>query len=88
MGCRLWGRTESNRTEVTHKGHLNSFLPSSAQVVKNLPTMQETWAQFFCREDPLEKDMETQSSILAWRIPWTGEPSGPQSMGSQRVGHD
>ena len=50
--------------------------------------MQETWARFFCREDPLEKDMETYSSILAWRIPWTEEPSGLQSMRSQRIGHD
>ena len=65
MGCRLWGRTESNRTEVTPKGHLNSFLPSSAQVVKNLPTMQETWARSLGGEDPLEKEMATYSSILA-----------------------
>ena len=48
-------------------------------------TMQETWVQFLNWEDPLKKEMATHSSILAWRIPWTGEPGGLQSMGSQRV---
>ena len=47
---------------------------------------QETWVQFLGREDPLEEGMATHSGILAWRIPWTEEPSGLQSMGSQRVG--
>ena len=50
--------------------------------------MQETWAQSLGQEDPLEKEMATHSSILAWRIPWTEEPGGLQSMGSLRVGHD
>ena len=59
-----------------------------AQMVKNLPPMQETWVQSLGQEDPLEKEMATHSSILAWRIPWTEEPGGPQFMGSQRVGHD
>ena len=59
-----------------------------AQLVKNLSAMQETWVQSLGREDPLEKEMATHSSILAWRIPWTEEPGGLQSMGSQRVGHD
>ena len=59
-----------------------------AQLVKNLPTMQETWVQALGWEDPLEKGMAMHSSILAWRIPWTKEPGGLQSMGSQRVGHD
>ena len=59
-----------------------------AQTVKNLPAMQETWVQSLGQEDPLEKGMATHSSILAWRILWTEEPSGLQSMGSQRVGHD
>ena len=54
-----------------------------AQSVKNLPAMQETWVQFLGREDPLEKEMATPSSILAWRIPQTEEPGGLQSMGSQ-----
>ena len=58
------------------------------QVVKNLPAMQETRVQCLGREDPLEKEMATHSSILAWRIPWTEEPCGLQSLGSQRVGHD
>ena len=59
-----------------------------AQRLKHLPAMQETWVWFLGWEDPLEKEMATQSSILAWRIPWTEEPGGLQSTGSQRVGHD
>ena len=47
-----------------------------AQLVKNLPAMQETWVQFLGWEDPLEKEMATHSTILAWRIPWTEEPGG------------
>ena len=58
-----------------------------AQMVKRLPTMQETWVQSLGREDPLEKEMATHFSILAWRIPWTKEPDRLQSMGSKRVGH-
>jgi len=57
-------------------------------MVKNLSAMQETWVRSLGWDDPLEKEMATHSSILAWRIPWTEEPSGLQSMGSQRVGHD
>ena len=59
-----------------------------AQVVKNLPAMQETQVQSLGCKDPLEKEIATHSSIFAWRIRWTEEPSGLQSMGSQRVGHD
>ena len=59
-----------------------------AQMVKCLPTMQETQVQSLGREDPLEKEMATHSSILAWKIPWTEEPGRLQSMGLQRVGHD
>ena len=59
-----------------------------AQLVKNLPAIQETWVQSLGWEDPLEKGMATHSSILAWRIPWTGEPGGLQFMGSQRVRYD
>ena len=51
-----------------------------AQSVKNLPAMQETWDRFLGREDPLEKEKATHSSILAWRIPWTEEPGRLQSM--------
>ena len=60
----------------------------SSPVVKNLPAMQETWVQSLGRKDPLEKEMATHSSILAWEIPWTEEPSRLQSMGSQIIGHD
>ena len=60
----------------------------TAQMVKNLPVMQETWGPSLGREEPLEKEMDTHSSILAWRIPWTEEPGRLQSMGLQRVRHD
>ena len=53
------------------------------QTVKNLPAVQETWVQSPGGEDPLEKRIATHSSILAWKIPWTEEPGGLQSMGSQ-----
>ena len=59
-----------------------------AQLVKNLPAMQETLVWFLGWEDPLEKETATYSSILACRIPWTEEPGRLQSMGSQRVRHD
>ena len=59
-----------------------------AQTVKHLPTMQETRVQSLGWEDSLEKEMTTHSSTLAWKIPWTEEPGRPQSMWSQRVGHD
>ena len=58
------------------------------QKVKNLPAMQETWVPSLDGEDPLEKGMASLSSIPAWRIPWTEEPGGQQSMGLQRAGHD
>ena len=57
-------------------------------MVKNLPAKQESWARSLGREDPLEEEMATHSSVLAWEIPWTEEPSGLQSMGSQRLGYD
>ena len=59
-----------------------------AQLVKNLPAMQETRVQFLGWEDPLEKEMATHSSALAWKIPWTEERGRLQSMGLQRVGHN
>ena len=59
-----------------------------AQMVKYLSAMQETQVRSLGREDPLEKGMAAHSSILAWEIPWTAEPGGLQSTGSQRVGHD
>ena len=58
------------------------------QMVKRLPAMQETWVRSLGQEDPLEKEMASHSSILAWRIPWTVDPGRLQSIGSQRVGHD
>ena len=58
------------------------------QMVKNLPAIQVTWVRSLGWEDPLEKGMATHSSILAWRIPGTGEPGGLLSMGSHRVGHN
>ena len=57
-------------------------------MVKNPSTVQETWVLSLGWEDPLEEEIATHSSILAWRIPWPEEPGGLQSMGSQRVGHD
>ena len=59
-----------------------------AQMVKNLSAVWETKVQSLGEEDPLEKGMTAHSGILAWRIPWTEEPGGLQSVGSQRVGHD
>ena len=59
-----------------------------AQMIKNLPAMWETWVWTLAREDPLEEGTATHSSLLAWRIPWTEEPGGLQSMELQRVGHD
>ena len=59
-----------------------------AQMVKNLPTMRETWVQFLRQDKPLEKRMANHSIILAWKIPWTEEPGGLQSMELQRVGHN
>ena len=59
-----------------------------AQMVKCLPTMQETQVQSLGQDDPLGKEMATHSSTLAWKIPWTEEPGRLQSMGSLRVGHD
>ena len=64
------------------------MLDSVAQMVRKLLAMQKTWVQPLGQEDPLEEEMATHSSILAWRIPWTEEPGGLQSMGSQRVKED
>ena len=67
------------------------YLPRTslvAQMVKRLTTMQETRVQSLGQEDPLEKKMPPHSSTLAWKIPWMEERGRPQSMGSQRVGHD
>ena len=58
------------------------------QTIKRLPEMPETWVQSLGQEDPLEKEMATHSSIVAWKIPWMEEPGRLQSMGLQRVRHD
>ena len=59
-----------------------------AQRVKHLPAMQETWVRFLGWEDPLEKEIATHSSTLAWKIPWMEKPSRLQSVGSQRIRHN
>ena len=69
-----------------HPAYLNPCL-HFAQLVKNLPALQETWVRALGREDPLEKEIATHSSILAWEIPCKEKPGGLQSVGSQRVGH-
>ena len=69
--------------------HLEAYGTSMvAQVVKNLPAMQETWFRSLGREGPLEKGMATHSSVLAWKIPWMEEPGRLRSTWSQGVGHD
>ena len=80
----VWG---SQLIAASHLVCLTSLpgLPCVAQTVKNLPAMWETRVRSLGWEDPLEKGMATHSSILAWRIPWTEEPGGLQSLGSQRA---
>ena len=69
--------------------HIHTWASLVVQtMVKDLPAMQEAQLQSLGREDPLEKRIATHFSILAWRIPWTEEPGGLQSMGLQRAGHD
>ena len=65
-----------------------AIAPLVAQMVKRLPTMLETWVRSLGRENPLEKEMATHSSVLAWKIPWTEEPGRLQSTGLQRVRDD
>ena len=84
------------KASYNSKGYVCHLLISSdiiwtslvAHRLKHLPAMWETWVRSLGREDPLEKEMATHSSILGWRIPWTKEASKLQSTGSQRVGHD
>ena len=71
-----------------YKVHVYYLVSLVAQMVKSLPTMRETWVQSLGQENPLEKEMATHSSLLAWRGPWTEEPGGLPSMGSQGVEHD
>ena len=67
---------------------INSLTSLVAQTVKRLSTMQETRVRLLGREEPLEKEMATHPSTIAWKIPWTEDPGRLQSMGWQRVGHD
>ena len=80
VGSLLWG--------IFLTQGLNSRASLVAQMVKCLPTIWETWVRSLGQEDPLKKEMATHSSIHAWKIPWTEEPGGLQSMGLQRVRHD
>ena len=77
-----------HRVSEIMEGFTVSWISLVAQMVKNLPPVQDTQVQSLGREDPLEKGMATHSSTLAWSIPWTEEPGWLQSMGLQRVGHD
>ena len=85
---------EKNKSATSHSQHFYYYLSTDfrtslvAQTVKRLHTMQETRVRFLGREDPLEKEMATHSSTLAWKIPWMEERGRLQSMGSQRLGHD
>ena len=86
VGCCLWGHTESDTLKW-----LSSSSSSIVQIglpcgsaVKNLPAMQETWVWSLGWKDPLEKEVATHCSILAWEIQWTEEPGGLQSMGLQK----
>ena len=90
VGYSPWGRKESDMTEwllFTSLHEVFRGLPGGS-MVKNLPAKQETWIRSLGKEDPLEKEMATHSSIFAWKIPWTGELGRLQSTGSQRVGHN
>ena len=83
----LWYSKNSSRIPLYYLLHLY-FYTLVAQRLKHLPAMWETWVRSLGWEDPLEKEMATHSSILAWRIPWMEEPGGLQFMGLQRVGHN
>ena len=85
MDCIVHGVAKSQTQLSNFHFHVASLV---AQTVKRLPAMWETWVQSLGREDPLEKEMATHSSTLAWKIPWMEKPGRLQSMGLQRVGHD
>ena len=82
QGLSLWGLAYCLTQSLVGRGFPGGLM------VKNPPVSAgEAWVPFLGQEDPLEKEMATHSSILAWEIPWTEEPGGQQSRGSQRVGH-
>ena len=82
----MWAPPPLNPSSLTVWSVPWAFLV--VEMVKNLPAIQENWVQSLGWDDPLEKGMANHSSVLAWRTPWTEEPGGLQSMGSQRVGHN
>ena len=88
----LWKHSRLKKTKRTSPSGQSWFstvwASQVAQMVKNLPAMQETWVQSLGQEDPLEKEMATHSSILAWKIPWVEEPGRLQSMGLLGVRHN
>ena len=93
VGCSSWDHKELETTErACMQGSSGSLVWNKqilmAQRLKHLPAIQETGVRSLGREDPLEKEMATNSSTLAWKIPWTKEPGRLQSMELQRVGHD
>ena len=86
-GC-AWASVPISESVILTRGLEGAGASLVAQRLKHLPPMRETRVRSLGREDPLEKEMVTHSSILAWRIPWTEEPGRLQPTGSQRVGHD
>ena len=82
LGCTAGTLPEATKLILT--GFRGGQASLVAQMIKNLPAMQETWVRSLGQEDPLKEGMASHSIILAWRIPWTEEPSGLQSMGSQK----
>ena len=82
-----FGNSSMDRSSRT-RSFWKLFIDLVAQMVKHLPAMPETWVWSLGWEDPLEKEMATHSTTLAWKIPWTEKPCRLQSMGSQSVGHD
>ena len=95
MAEMVWGHHVTGRSRAVKRngvpwclGFLVPWASLVAQRLKHLPATWETWVQSLGQKDPLEKELATHSSILAWRIPWTGEPGGIESTGWKRVGHD
>ena len=81
----IWPRSCKLRTNWRFDRTYDRWASLVAQTVKNLPAVQETWVWSLGWEDPLEKEMATHCSIVVWEIPWTKEPGGLQTMGSQRI---
>ena len=86
--CMATGKTIALTRQTFVGKEMSLLFNMLSRLVKNLPAMQETWVQSLGWEAALEKEMAAHSSILPWSIPWTEEPGGLQSMGSQRAGHN